>query len=453
VRVVPVVPVVLCVDVEPDARRIAVPGPTTWSGFERFVAGAPELRARLAEASGRPARLSWFLRMDPQIEVAYGSACWAADRYRAELAELAGAGDELGIHAHNWRWDGEEWISDQGDPAWVAQCTSTSLRAYEASFGRPCPSYRGGDRYFDAAVFGQLRDHGVAVDLSVEPGVPEVPGLVPVERSTGRIPGVPVGLDRPYVPAADDPLVPSSALDDLLVIPLTSSTSFQDGDPAAASPPVATLTLWSPPRLFSAAFERRMEDEPSHLAFAVRSDVGLGGTAWPWFQQNVRLVADRLGATAQWCTPTEAAALLRSRAACPAEGRPSPAANGADDAVEAGKRLEAAVRDAETALLEGERARRALEDEVSRQATSLAEVAAVAEERLAVLDGLAVELARLQAEVADYAEEAGVLRRAAADGAAAERLLGEVLATRWWRLHGVLERAAASLRTRSRRPR
>jgi hypothetical protein len=164
-------------------------------------------------------------------------------------------------------------------------------------------------------------------------------------------------------------------------------------------------------------------------------------------------VADRLGATAQWCTPTEAAALLRSRAACPAEGRPSPAANGADDAVEAGKRLEAAVRDAETALLEGERARRALEDEVSRQATSLAEVAAVAEERLAVLDGLAVELARLQAEVADYAEEAGVLRRAAADGAAAERLLGEVLATRWWRLHGVLERAAASLRTRSRRPR
>jgi hypothetical protein len=449
VRVERVVPVVLCVDVEPDARCIAVPGPPAWSGFERFAAVAPELRDRLAEASGRPAQLSWFLRMDPQIDVAYGSACWVADRYRAELAALAGAGDELGIHSHNWRWEGGEWISDQGDPAWVAQCTSTSLRAYEASFGRPCPSYRGGDRYFDAAVFGQLRDHGVAVDLSVEPGVPEVPGLVPVERSTGRIPGVPAGLDRPYVPAADDPLVSSTTLDDLLVIPLTSSTSFQDGDPAASSPPVATLTLWSPPRLFSAAFERRMEDEPSHLAFAVRSDVGLSETAWPWFHHNVRLVADRLGATARWCTPTEAAALLRSQEASAAGRTPSAPA----DAVEAGKRLEAAVRDAEIALLDGDRARRALEEEVARQAASLAEVAAVAGERLAVLDDLQVELARLRAEVAGYAEEAVVLRRAAADGAAAERLLGEVLATRWWRLHGVLERAALALRTRSRRPR
>ena len=440
------VPVVLCVDVEPDGRRIPVPGPTSWTGFDVFAAAAPELRDELAAASGRPANLAWFLRMDPQVEVAYGSPCWVHERYGAELDALAAAGDELGIHSHNWHWDGVEWSSHQGDPAWIAHCTRTSLEAYEACFGRPAPSYRGGDRYFDAAVFAQLRASGVGVDLSIEPGVPRVRGLEPSEPATGWIPAVPAGLDGAFVPSVSDPLVPSPspAVGDLLAVPLTSGVSFVDGDADASSPPIATLTLWSPPRLFAAALDARLAEEPAHLAFAVRADVGTSDVAWPWFRTNLRHLAERLGRSARWCTPGEAASSLRTAAA-------GPSSVPVRDAVAAGRALEGAVRDAELALLRSAQAHAVLQDELAALQSSFAVMATAADERLVIIDDVHRELERLRAEVADYATSSVALRAEAERGRAADAQLAAVLATRWWRLHGVIDRVATEVRTRSRR--
>lgn len=84
-------PVILCIDVEPDSRR---PDPTKaapWRGFERLYPYLRELRQRMADASGEAARLNWFWRLDPQVEMVYGSAEWALRRY-----EGGGRGDGPG---------------------------------------------------------------------------------------------------------------------------------------------------------------------------------------------------------------------------------------------------------------------------------------------------------------------------------------------------------------------
>jgi hypothetical protein len=60
------IPVILCIDVEPDLRR---PDPTKaapWWGFERLYPYLRELRPRMADASGEAARLNWFWRLDPR---------------------------------------------------------------------------------------------------------------------------------------------------------------------------------------------------------------------------------------------------------------------------------------------------------------------------------------------------------------------------------------------------
>lgn len=98
-------PVVVCVDVEPDACMVDGDDHDSWLGFERLLERTPHLRSRLATATatGAPVAFTWFLRMDPQVADAWGSAGWVAETYRAELAALTESGDELALHPHTYR--------------------------------------------------------------------------------------------------------------------------------------------------------------------------------------------------------------------------------------------------------------------------------------------------------------------------------------------------------------
>ena len=129
----------------------AVPSAPRWTGFERLHDGVDRLRKRLAGPAARTAQIGWFLRMDQQVAVAHGDVGWVADRYAAELRDLVEAGDELGLHPHSWRWEGDRWCSDQS-PDWVARCATDALDAYEAAFGSPCRAYRHGDRFTSSAL-------------------------------------------------------------------------------------------------------------------------------------------------------------------------------------------------------------------------------------------------------------------------------------------------------------
>lgn len=163
-------PVLICVDVEPDVREVELDARADWEGFEESFRLFDGLRPRAEDAAGAAARFNWFLRMDPQVAVAYGSAGWAAERYGARLEKLRAAGDELGLHTHAWRRAGGRWVTDHGDQAWVEHCVRLSFETYERAFGRPCTSFRFGDHWMNNETFGLVESLGARYELTLEPG-------------------------------------------------------------------------------------------------------------------------------------------------------------------------------------------------------------------------------------------------------------------------------------------
>jgi hypothetical protein len=218
--------VILCVDVEPDLRSFPREAPCGWGGFERFLALVPALRERLAEATGAPAALSWFLRMDPQIAETWGSPRWVAAEYGRELDALLAGGDELGVHTHTWRWSEERgtWLADYEDAVWAKHCLGMGLDAFAAAFGRTCRSHRGGDHLLSGPLLAELAARGVEVDLTIEPGWPPVAGYG--EPSRGLLPDYRAVPLHPY---------------------RSSPRRFPRPDPAGAGP--LLVPLYSPPAL------------------------------------------------------------------------------------------------------------------------------------------------------------------------------------------------------------
>lgn len=164
------IPVVVCVDVEPDARVVDLADPS-WRGTDVFLEKWPALMTTLAEKSGAaPVPLTWFPRADPQIEKSNGSASYALQRYAGHWQSAQAAGDEIGLHMHGWRWQEEtgRWSQDHGDGAWMEHCLRSAIGEYRAHFGRTPPVYRGGDHYLDDAVLRVLREEGIPLDMTLE---------------------------------------------------------------------------------------------------------------------------------------------------------------------------------------------------------------------------------------------------------------------------------------------
>lgn len=262
------IPIVLCVDVEPDLRTFGRGDARPWSGFEHFLERLPSLRRRLSGASGETASLTWFLRMDPQVAETWGTSAWVAEAHAEGLAALTGCGDELGLHTHTWRWDGAAatWIADYRDEAWAEHCLVMGLEAFESSFGRPCLSHRGGDHFLCSSMLARLTAAGAKIDLTIEPGWPPA-GPPGGERAAGVLPDYRSVPRRPY---------------------RSSPTRFPAPDPAGGGP--LMVPLFSPPALrrshrlplppdsrhFTSrlAFELLRETPPA-LALVLRSDAAL----------------------------------------------------------------------------------------------------------------------------------------------------------------------------------
>ena len=248
-------PIVFAIDVEPDDPEFPPGSTEPWLGFERCVDLFGDIRDSLTRATGSPVRLSWFLRMDPQIERGYGTATWAADRYATQFELLRQSGDEIGLHTHAWRWDegGSRWIADLADEPWVEDCTRASFEAYRVAFGERCRAHRAGDRFMSNALLAVLRELDVEVDLTVEPGMRGVP-MARSRPHTANIPDMAAVPRVPYFPSSTDWRRPESdqpAADGLLMLPLTSADPgplleplarcrSEGAQPKAGAPPTAT---------------------------------------------------------------------------------------------------------------------------------------------------------------------------------------------------------------------
>ena len=195
-------PVLFCIDIEPDLRDVR--SNSDWCGFETTFEYFQALRPRLEAASGISARYAWFLRMDPQVAIAYGSPDWAARRYAQQIDALRDAGDEIGLHPHAWRWvDGRSsWVADHANQEWVEACVRMSFETYAQVFGVGCRAFRFGDHWMNDATLALVESLGAVVDLTLEPG--QLPTYSIPQASTGTFPDYTHVPQRAYRPSASD---------------------------------------------------------------------------------------------------------------------------------------------------------------------------------------------------------------------------------------------------------
>lgn len=198
------IPVLLCIDIEPDERKLDPTAQPDWLGFEKSYDYFNQLRDSLVEATGSPVHFSWFLRMDPQITHVYGSPDWVVTRYRDLIKALEATGDELGLHTHAIRWDenSRDWIADYQDQEWIDHCVRSSCEAFQTSMARRCQSFRFGDHWMNDRTSQLLENLEVEFDLTPEfsAGPPQMDG----ETFTGAFPDYTRIPQAPYRPSKKD---------------------------------------------------------------------------------------------------------------------------------------------------------------------------------------------------------------------------------------------------------
>src|ERR1051325_8054506 len=235
------IPVITCIDVEPDERSIAPNLQKDWTGFELTYEFFNQLRQRLEEATGSPAHFSWFFRMDPQIEHTYGTAAWVVRRYASLVEKIKSAGDALGLHIHAWRWDETlcKWILDLADQRWLNHCVQLGFESFRSSLNQPCLYFRLGDHWMNHSTLALVDKLGARFDLTLEPGQKDSQVK---EFFTGSFLDCSQLPQYPYHPSKSDFRRPSSLLRrKLWVIPLSAGST--DWLPEPLNPDMKEISL------------------------------------------------------------------------------------------------------------------------------------------------------------------------------------------------------------------
>lgn len=316
-----VIPIVLCIDAEPDARVFETAAPP-WRGLPLTFELLDRERTHLARFSGRDVHFNWFVRMDPQVAAAHGSPSWAVEEHRALFESASAAGDAVGLHTHSWRWDAalRTWVADFSESSWIDECLDMSFEAFAQVLGHPCTVFRFGDRWMDHRTMGRLEARGVQVDLTLEPGFGADSFYGPDEIARGPLPdyrSVPRG---PFVPSLGDYRT-EGARDArrLWELPVTTAAvrpnlahrlynRWLAGRPATS---MSTGLLSLAPPLFGRLVDEALGRPKPHLVLALRT----GATSVPRYaariEANLALLRARPEASRfAWVTPVEALARL-----------------------------------------------------------------------------------------------------------------------------------------------
>ena len=316
-----VIPIVLCIDAEPDARIVESTAPP-WRGLPLTFERLERERTRLERVSDRPVHLNWFVRMDPQVAAVHGSASWAVEQHRALFSRAVRAGDAVGLHTHSWRWDPAltAWVSDFSDPAWIDECLDLSFTAFEQAMGRRCTVFRFGDRWMDDRTMGQLEARGVEVDLTLEPGFDAVSFYGSGEIARGVLPDYRPVPTVPFVPALRDyRLAGAPGERRLRELPITTATvqpnrahrlysRWVSGKPVS-SRSTALLSLSS--SVFTRVIDEALRRPRPHLVLTLRTGAAAVPRHAARIEANLAILRTRPEASRfAWVTPEEALARL-----------------------------------------------------------------------------------------------------------------------------------------------
>jgi hypothetical protein len=326
------VPVVLCIDCEPDPRMVDPTGAPDLEGYRLVHDHFAEWRERVADLTGEPVHLNWFFRMDEQIATAYGDPAVFVRRHPDLLERALAAGDGLGVHPHAWRWDGEQgtWVGDLANARFVRECLELSVATFRDAVGSAPELLRYGDAFLDDEVIDAAEALGIRYDLTLEPGQPPRP--VPETRlgeiATAPLPDWRRVPRRPYYPVADDyrRAAPLGAGRSIRLVPLSSGPRWlgptvrgrlrvrrdHGRDWKQRDPLYMALPYWTGANAFGEMLRRTLTAQRRpYLAFAIRTDWALR----PDHRRNIdRCLHALLEQQGRWrfvfCTPAEACARL-----------------------------------------------------------------------------------------------------------------------------------------------
>lgn len=316
------IPVVVCIDVEPDPRAVDLKAPPPWLGFQQTYDLLQPFRDPLSLQSGNPARLSWYLRMDPQVQMAYGSASWGVESNAGLVDRLRSLGDEIGLHVHSWRFDTASgvWVSDYSNAEWIDECLALSFSAFMRTIGRNCRTFRFGDRWMDQRTFGRLEALGIEIDLTLEPGYGQGSFYTPSESFSGRLPDFRQVPRRPYRPsAADYRIADPSRQQGIVALPVTTAQVqpalwhrlYNRWVAQRPATDMSTALISLEPSLFRTVVDDALEREHPHLVLPLRT----GAAGVPKYasrvEANLNWLSRRSDASRfAWVTPAEAIQLL-----------------------------------------------------------------------------------------------------------------------------------------------
>lgn len=321
------IPVVLCIDVEPDGFFLDRQRRDPWTGFERAVPLFQRLRSTLGGRPDSPPRVTWTVRMDPQVADVYGRADWAPVTYAREFDALLALGDEIGVHPHAYRWNDASgtWTLDYGDTEWVERCVRMSCDSFAAAFGRPCQTFRFGDRWISHEAVQLLEALGIRYELTLEPGLPGGGFGRHGDRVTGSLPDLTHVPTRPYHPSTDDFRRPGTRSSGLCLVPLstarvrpvwwrrTASRLLGRGIPPMSS----TLLLSHAPQLFRRIVQDVLARPGTpYLAMALRCNAAASPRLVRRITANLETLRRHpLASQFTWVTPAELPEMLTASSA------------------------------------------------------------------------------------------------------------------------------------------
>jgi hypothetical protein len=248
------------------------------------------LRYRLSDVTNHSVRPTWLIRLDPDIERAFGRSDFPVRRYHDLFDRILNHSDVLGIHVHALRWNAQKEVvfSDYADETWARECLQVGASTFQNCFERPAEVMSFGGFFMCDSLLDVAVDLGIRADVSVEPG------LLPIHDnvSFGAYSTAPsanfVRCPRlPYYPSRRAFDLPATSVDEvrpLLMVPLISGDTspilkrlyrrFVSREPPKYYEPLNPWKIWPSPRRFWDFAQRAVdEDLPApYLAFALRTD-------------------------------------------------------------------------------------------------------------------------------------------------------------------------------------